>query len=111
MQMGEASEHRPGDYGRWESSLWSPWHQGSHFFSFLVRGGGGGRLGGWVGGLEEETGRGDGGDRCLLVERKRRGREEEGGKSMSWYHSLTCASDLRAAHHPLPNKKKNKGEE
>lgn len=31
MQMGEASEHRPGDYGRWESSLWSPWHEGSHF--------------------------------------------------------------------------------
>lgn len=69
----------------------------------------GAAVGGLVGGLEEEAGRGG---CCLLVERKRRGREKEGGKSMSWYHSLTCASALRAAHHPLPNKKKkNKGEE
>lgn len=38
--------------------------------------------------------------------------EGEGGKSMSWYHSLTCASALRAAHRPLPNKKKkNRREE
>lgn len=41
MQMEEASEHRPGDYGRWESSLWSPWHQGSHFFFFWLEEGGG----------------------------------------------------------------------
>lgn len=55
MQMEEASEHRPGDYGRWESSLWSPWHQGSHFFFFLARGGGG-DFWGLVGRLGEEAG-------------------------------------------------------
>lgn len=42
MQMGEASEHRPGDYGRWESSLWSPWHPGSHFGGLVADEGGGG---------------------------------------------------------------------
>ena len=24
MQMGEASTHRPGDYGRWERAVWGP---------------------------------------------------------------------------------------
>ena len=35
MQMEEASEHRPGDYGRWESSLWSPWHRRQTFWASL----------------------------------------------------------------------------
>lgn len=60
MQMGEASEHRPGDYGRWESSLWSPWHQGSHF-----------------GGSLSPTGAGEEGRRMDRVWRM--GEKEEGG--------------------------------
>lgn len=63
MQMGEASEHRPGDYGRWESSLWSPWHRGSHF-----------------GRSSSPAGAGEEGRRMDRVaeERERRRREKEG---------------------------------
>lgn len=61
MQMGEASEHRPGDYGRWESSLWSPWHQGSHF------------------GHSSPTGAGEEGRRMdRVVEGRERRRKKEG---------------------------------
>lgn len=89
MQMWEASEHRPGDYGRWESSLWSPWHQGSHFGGSLsptgaVEGGGGGE---WIEWWTKEE------------EMKE---DEKGGKNVSWYHSLTCAT---ASPPPLTQKK------
>lgn len=86
MQMGEASEHRPGDYGRWESSLWSPWHQGSHFGGWLSpigewrEGGGVSRIDWWTGEGEKEEGR------------REEKEEDEGGKNVSWYHSLTCAT-------------------
>lgn len=75
MQMGEASEHRPGDYGRWESSLWSPWHQGSHFGGSLSptgagEGGGGGGVG-WIEWWMGEKGGGGGGgkgrEECVMV--------------------------------------------
>lgn len=62
MQMGEASEHRPGDYGRWESSLWSPWHQGRHFGGSLSPTGAGERGGrGGVGWIEWWMGEKEGG--------------------------------------------------
>lgn len=65
MQMGEASEHRPGDYGRWESSLWSPWHQGSHFGGSLSpteeEGEGGVWIERWTG-REKERGNEGGGE-------------------------------------------------
>lgn len=66
MQMGEASEHRPGDYGRWESSLWSPWHRGSHFGGLVVveLGEGGG---GVEGGVVEDEGGGEGREERVMV--------------------------------------------
>lgn len=77
MQMGEASEHRPGDYGRWESSLWSPWHQGSHFFIFFLGWRRRGGLGGLVGGLE--AGGRCGGEGSLSPSGEEE-EEEEGGE-------------------------------
>lgn len=86
MQMGEASEHRPGDYGRWESSLWSPWHRGSHFGGLVVSCLSWGGKKGWVRGKEEM-------------------KEERGGKNVSWYHSLTRRLTI------TPHPKIKKGEE
>lgn len=103
MQMGEASEHRPGDYGRWESSLWSPWHQGSHFGGSLSPTGAGG-----TGGRRRRRRM----DRALDVrEREKEGGDEVGGRGREervmvsfphMRHRLTPP-------HPSPKKKKKGG--
>lgn len=93
MQMGEASEHRPGDYGRWESSLWSPWHQGSHFGRSLSPPGAGDegrRMDGWI---EWWKGEKEGG-----------GKRREEHVMVSFPHMRRC---LTPTSHP-PKKGRNK---
>lgn len=88
MQMGEASEHRPGDYGRWESSLWSPWHQGSHFGRSL-----------------SPTGAGEEGRRMDRVVEGREGRRRKRKTEERACHAIIPSHALLLYPHLSPDKK------